>query len=133
MALPPPLDPAHRCLDGVFLHAVTSSSRTEQTMYRHQVAATTHTVELNQIAEINAALASGRRRLTAGSIGAHPPVDERAVLTSLECEGPPSYPYVFGHFEGPAGTGVLRVALHTAHLRAISAQLSLRSQVWGNG
>jgi hypothetical protein len=101
-------------------------------MHGHQVALTTHTVELGQIAEMNAALASGRRRLTAGSIGAQAPAAEHAVLKSLECEGPPSYPYVYGCFEGPApSTRVARVELHTANLRAISDQLSLRSHVWG--
>ncbi|MGN6301403.1 MAG: hypothetical protein ACTHN8_09980 [Angustibacter sp.] len=101
-------------------------------MGAHLLARTTHTVELRQVAELNAALSRGRRRLTAGSIGAPTALPDQAVLTSLECQGPPSYPYVFGCFEaaGPAA-GTTRVELHTPQLRAICDQLSLRAQTWG--
>jgi hypothetical protein len=99
----------------------------------HELARTTHTVELRQVAEVNEALASSRRRLTAGSIGVRAAVAERAVLRSLECVGPPSYPYVYGRFDGPGpSAGFARVELHTKQLRAISDQLSLHSQVWGH-
>lgn len=101
-------------------------------MGEHQLARTTHTVELGQVAEVNAALASGRRRLTAGSIGVSAAVSGRAVLKHLECQGPPSYPYIYGHFDAPSpGARDARVELHTAQLRAISDQLALRSQIWG--
>ena len=111
---------------------VPGAEGTERTMAVHELARTTHTVELRQVAEVNAALASGRRCLTAASIGVHADVTERAVLRSLECAGPPSYPYVYGRFDGPGpGTAAARVELHTAQLRAISEQLSLRSQTWG--
>ena len=95
----------------------------------HRLAPTTHTAELRQIHEINAALASGHF-VTAGSVGVPEPVPERAVLQHLEAVGPPSYPYLYGHFSHP-GTGDLRVELHTAQVRAISHQLSLRSHIWG--
>lgn len=97
----------------------------------HGLAGTTHTVELRQVAELNAALASGRRRLTAGSIGAPAALIEHALLRSLECQGPPSYPYVYGRFDAAGTDRVARVELHTAQLRAISEQLALRSQTWG--
>ena len=106
-------------------------------MREHELSPTTHTVELRQVAEINAALAAVRRRLTAGAIGAHSALPENAVLPedavlmSLEPEGPPSYPYIYGHFGVPGTEHVARVELHTAHLRAISDQLSLRSHIWG--
>jgi hypothetical protein len=104
----------------------------EGAMAVHEMARTTHTVELRQVAEVNAALASGRRRLTAGSIGVRAGVTQRAVLKHLECQGPPSYPYIYGHFDAPTpGAQDARVELHTAQLRAISDQLALRSQIWG--
>ena len=107
-------------------------SRTEDTMREHELAPTTHTVELHQIAEINAALAARRRRLTASDIGVDAAVAPSAVLMSLEPEGPPSYPYIYGHFGLPGTEQVVRLELHTAHLKAISAQLSLRAHIWGD-
>jgi hypothetical protein len=100
-------------------------------MREHELAPTTHTTELHQIAEMNAALASGSRRLTAGSVGVHATLNDDAVLRFLEPEGPPSYPYIYGHFARPGTDEMVRVELHTAHLRAISDQLALRSHIWG--
>ena len=102
--------------------------------HEHELSPTTHTIELRQIAELNAALASGRGTLTAGSVGVHDThaeVPADAVLKSLEAEGPPSWPYVYGHFSRPGAEDMLRVELHTAHLRAISDQLRMRSHLWG--
>ncbi|TDU83991.1 hypothetical protein EV138_6456 [Kribbella voronezhensis] len=98
----------------------------------HHLALTTHTAELRQIHEINAALASGHR-VTAGSAGVPKPVPEFAVLRYLEATGPPSYPYVYGHFSQPGTDDTMRAKLHTPQLRAISHQLSLRSHIWGIG
>lgn len=100
-------------------------------MRQHTLAPTTHTTELHQVREINVALAAGRRRLTAGSVGAANRVPRDSVLRSLEAEGPPSYPYVYGLFEVPGGTRPTRVQLHTDQLRATSEQLALRSHAWG--
>jgi hypothetical protein len=100
-------------------------------MKAHHLAPTTHTVELDQIHEINAALASGHR-LTAGTLGVPGTVPAGAVLRSLEADGPPSYPYIHGHFSHRATDDTV-VELHTAQLRAISDQLSLRSHIWGVG
>ena len=124
---------ARRTIEGArgSIRDLTSTGWTENIMREHELAPTTHTVELRQIAEISTALASGRRRLTAGSIGIEAAVAENAVLLSLDSEGPPSYPYIFGHFSVPGTEQVTRVELHTAHLRAISDQLSLRSHIWG--
>ena len=101
-------------------------------MKAHRMAPTTHTVELDQIHEINAALVSGHR-VTAGSLGEPATVPADAVLRSLEADGPPSYPYIYGHFSRRGTEDTVRVALHTAQLRAISHQLSLRSHIWGIG
>ena len=99
-------------------------------MKAHHLAPTTHTVELDQIHEMNAALASGHR-VTAGSLGVPATVPGDAVLRSLEAEGPPPYPYIYGHFSRRGTQDRVRVELHTAQLRAISDQLSLRSHTWG--
>jgi len=98
----------------------------------HHLALTTHTAELRQIHEINAAIESGHR-VTAGSAGVPEPVPETAVLRYLEAVGPPSYPYIYGHFSRPGTDDTIRVELHTAQVRAISNQLSLRSHIWGVG
>ena len=96
----------------------------------HDLAPTTHTAELLQIHEINAALAAGHR-VTAGSASVPETVPGDAVLRYLEATGPPSYPYIYGHFSQPGIDDTMRVELHTAQLRAISHQLSLRSHIWG--
>lgn len=95
----------------------------------HQLATTTHTVELVQLHEINAALASGHQ-VTAASVGVRT-ASEDAVLRYLEASGPPEYPYIYGHFHTPGTTDTSRVELHTAQLRAISHHLSLTSHTWG--
>ena len=104
-------------------------------MSEHGMALTTHTTEMHQLDEMNAALAIGRCRLTAGSLGLHRGVADDAVLRRLEPAGPPSYPYVYGVFSresgaSPDGAPAL-VELHTAQLRAISDGLSLRRHIWG--
>jgi hypothetical protein len=89
------------------------------------------TTNLLQIHQVNAALASGRHRVTPDSLGVAATVPGDAVLRYLEAEGPPSYPYIHGHFSGRRTDDTVRVELHTAQLRAISHQLSLRSHTWG--
>lgn len=101
-------------------------------MSEHGMAVTTHTTEIRQIDEMNAALASGRQRLTAGALGLCAGVPEGAVLRRLRAAGPPSYPYVYGVFtRGTDGTDVVHVELHTAQLRAISDLLGQRRHIWG--
>jgi hypothetical protein len=99
-------------------------------MKEHHLAPTTHTAELLQIHEMNDALASGHR-VTAGSLSVPATVPGDAALRYLEAEGPPSYPYIHGHFSLRGTDDTARVELHTAQLRAISDQLSLRSHIWG--
>ena len=99
-------------------------------MHEHHLAPTTHTAELLQVHEINAALATDHH-VTAASLSVPAPVPGDAVLRYLEAEGPPSYPYIHGHFSRRDTGDMVRVELHTAQLRAISHQLSLVSHVWG--
>lgn len=101
-------------------------------MHEHHLAPTTHTAELEQIREINLALAGGRR-VAAGSVGLGTVLPDDAVLRWLEAEGSPSYPYIFGHFSPRGSADIVRIELHTAQLRAISNHLSLRSHIWGAG
>lgn len=101
-------------------------------MKAHRMAPTTHTIEMDQIHEINAALGSGRR-VTAGDLGVAATVPRDAVLRYLVADGSPSYPYIFGHFSRGGTEDTVRVALHTAQLRAISGHLSMRSHIWGVG
>lgn len=103
-------------------------------MTEHAMAPTTHTAEVRQIREINAALARGARP-TAGSIEVRAGVARDAVLRRLRYAGPPSYPYIYGTFirsgETSSGDRPAIVELHTAQLRAISKQLRLRGHIWG--
>jgi hypothetical protein len=103
----------------------------ENAMTEHRLAPTTHTIELEQIHEINAALAVGRRRVTAGALGMGSPVSADSALGSLDVEGPPSYPYIYGHFDDRATGAAVRVEIHTAQLQAISHELLLSAHVWG--
>ena len=100
-------------------------------MHHHYPAFTTHTAELSQIKEINAALVSDHR-ITAASVGV-PSIPGDAVLRYLEPTGPPSYPYIYGHFSQWGTTNTMRVELHTTQLRAISHGLFLGSHIWGVG
>lgn len=103
-------------------------------MTEHAMAPTTHTAEVRQIREINAALARGARP-TAGSIGVSAGVARDAVLRRLRYAGPPSYPYIYATFirsgETSSDSRPTIVELHTAQLRAISNQLQLRGHIWG--
>jgi len=103
-------------------------------MTDHAMATTTHTTELRQIEEMNAALTRGGRP-TAATLGIGDGVPGDAVLRRLSPAGPPSYPYVYGIFTRESSTGdvgrPLLVELHTRQLRAISDRLHLRAHIWG--
>ncbi len=103
-------------------------------MTDHAMATTTHTTEMRQIEEMNAALARGGRP-TAATLGIHHGVPGDAVLCRIRAAGPPSYPYVFGVFARDGGPAVasrpVPVELHTTQLRAISTRLHLRGHIWG--
>jgi hypothetical protein len=118
-------------------------------VHAHPLAVTTHTLELDQVAEINEHLARSSRRLTAADLlvdgmrlltgagrgvpqpAGRPVIPAFAVLRRVEASGPPEYPYVRGHFGGePWRSGDLVVELHTAALVALSHRLDLRHR-WG--
>ncbi|MFZ0159433.1 MAG: hypothetical protein WAL50_10435 [Kineosporiaceae bacterium] len=147
-----PSGPPRRPPTDSVIHRVESESAAVPS---HHLSATTHTVELSQLAEINERLAaqSGSSRITAGALGLSSattaagrqdlPVPPAAVLTRLCADGPPEYPYIHGHFALPnvaddpgaahaAGTVLAGpvVAMHSPALIAISRALGLRHQ-WG--
>lgn len=103
-------------------------------MTAHAMATTTHTTELRQIEEMNAAL-SGGARPTAAWLGIRDRVPGDAVLRGLRAAGPPSYPYIYGIFARDGGTAAdgrpVPVELHTRQLRAITDRLHLRAHIWG--
>ena len=101
--------------------------------------ATTHTIEMAQIKEINAELRPpsgvvitaselpleiqpGNRRL---------PVKPSALLTSVSWAGSPSFPDILAYFSAPGSEeSLLCVRLHTAALREISHRLNFH-HAWG--
>ncbi len=121
--------------------------------HRHSPAATTRTVELDQVRQIDRRLSSpGHPGITAGKLGlngtpvegpllfappmfeaglpASPVLGTRDVLRHIEAKGAPGFPYVRGQFEDPA-TGVLRAAeLHSEALHRLCVAMGL-SQCWG--
>lgn len=112
--------------------------------HHHSLDPTTHTVELDQLRELDAALGESPadHLITAdllGMTGAHVKqgvsqpatvgtLPASAVLLRLSYDGPPEYPYIHGHFSGSGGEGVAE--LHTAALQALARQLHL-NQRWG--
>jgi len=89
---------------------------------RHALGPSTHTLELDQVAELNAQLAAGR-----GLAPAALDLPATGALRQVIAEGPPNFPYLYGRFDDPAGG---RMPLHTEHLRALSRQLHLNHH-WG--
>jgi len=103
-------------------------------LHAHAPSHATHTIEMQQVIEINRYITAGVLLITAAEIG----VDDLprsaaagASLRHLHIEGSPTFPYVFAVFElpgsGPDGHGV---PLHTQHLQAISKALHLHHH-WG--
>jgi hypothetical protein len=115
--------------------------------HHHQLSRTTHTVEMEQIEELNNGL---RERdpsqairaslldlqeveLTSGSDGNPGSLPADAVLVSISCDGPPEYPYLYAHFRAhPGDQDSLTVELHTDALRKLSSLLHLQ-HLWGSG
>ena len=109
---------------------------------------TTHTLEMTQLADLNARLSEHRAVITAAEIGlegAHPtdvePGDGKrgglpgsAVLVRLGWDGPPEFPYVHACFsaagESAGKETIWLVDLHTAGLRTLDHRLGMRQQ-WG--
>ncbi|GAA2104968.1 hypothetical protein GCM10009841_23410 [Microlunatus panaciterrae] len=114
-------------------------------MHLHPLAATTHTVEMDQLAQLNEGL-KGRppgEAITASDLGLSGmrpistdarrsrPLAARAVLERLSYEGPPEYPYIHAHFRTPELETTV-VELHTPALRRLSQMLHVQA-LWGVG
>jgi len=124
----------------------------------HQLPAGTHTVELDQLRELNARLTAmaASPLITAGDLGlagaaCQPEVGAApkpqavpepgalaatlpasAVLARLGWDGPPEYPYIHGIFVPMpvTGSGSLVVEVHTAALVRLSHRFGLHHR-WG--
>lgn len=104
---------------------------------RH-VPLTTHTVEMEQIVDLNRRLVAYRPdSLTATELGvegaATSPAGQlpgSAVLVEVRWDGSPEYPYIHGAFSG--GASLHTVNLHTDALRELSRRLHAH-HLWGVG
>ena len=112
----------------------------------HQLSGTTHTVEMEQLAELSSALRArdpsqaisasllgleGVGLFSGSYAGGGLPGD--AVLLSVSFDGPPDFPYVHAHFRrGHGDQGPITVDLHTDALRRLSRLLHFQ-HVWGAG
>jgi len=105
---------------------------------------TTHTVVMSQLADLNKHLHNHANPVTftAGELGlagakllsgsAPGGLPEGAVLDQLRLEGPPEYPYIYGHFLATGSSEAhLVVELHTAALRELSRRFGLQHG-WGD-
>ena len=110
-------------------------------MIRSSLPRTTHTLEMAQVAELDARLADrgGPTAITAEDIGMagarlHPTgaaaLAGDAVLVRVSWQGSPEFPDIYGHF-GP-GRGPSEALLHTAALNRLAHSLGVR-QCWGVG
>lgn len=114
-------------------------------MHAHPLAPTTHTLEMDQLATLNAMLRTRAPQapITAadlelvaaaprdGADGAEVGLGPGSVLERLSYDGPPDYPYVYAHFRSGAH-GEAVVELHTAALRELARLLHQR-ELWGTG
>jgi hypothetical protein len=130
-------------------------------MIRTALPATSHTVVMSQLDELNRALMgspkpaeitatalglvgaevlSGRTGDTGGTggtgdttgAGGTGVLPDRAILVRMCWDGPSEYPFVHGHFRTfAAPDGALVVDLHTAALQTLSHRLGLRHS-WGS-
>ena len=101
--------------------------------------ATTHTIEMAQIKEINAKLRPPSGVVITASelsLEIQPgdrrvPVNPSALLTSLSWTGSPSFPDIFANFSASdSEESRLCVSVHTAALKEISRRLNLH-HAWG--
>jgi hypothetical protein len=101
--------------------------------------ASTHTIEMAQIREINAKLKRGSDVVITASelpLETQPGdrngfVDPSARLRKLSVTGSPSFPDIFAHFAASGSKESRRgVQLHTAALQEISRRLNLH-HAWG--
>ena len=102
--------------------------------------ATTHTVEMTQITDMNRRLTNAVSPvITAAELGmtgadvvglGPDGLDASAVLLNVTWEGSPEFPTVHGHFREPGGERPRSAGLHTEALKVISRRLHLQ-QRWG--
>jgi hypothetical protein len=114
--------------------------------HHHPLSPTTHTVELDQIAALNAALRARApgSSITAADLGlagmpllaadpARRTLAADAVPDHLCFDGDPEYPYVYAHFRtGTSKKATDVVDLHTHAIRELTRLLHLRG-LWGTG
>ncbi len=116
-------------------------------MQHHQLASTTHTVEMEQMAELRSglrerdpsqpisasALGLQGAELISDSDGDAEDLPGDAVLERVSFDGPPEFPYVHAHFRiASHDQDSLNVDLHTDALRELSHLLHLQ-HAWGAG
>jgi hypothetical protein len=105
--------------------------------------ATSHTVVLSQLAELERALMKSAQRhdlVTANELGLKDvrvlsrnettTLPDGAVLEQLWWDGPSEYPFVHASFRIKGSTDSVQIDLHTASLQALSHRLQLRHS-WG--
>ena len=110
-------------------------------MRHHPMPATTHTVEMRQVADLNerlrtdTAITAGRlglRQVNCRSGGQLSRLPETAELIQVAWDGPPDFPNLYGHFSIASRPGHVIVDLHTPALRQLCHVLRVQ-QVWGIG
>ncbi|WP_088319718.1 hypothetical protein [Kineosporia sp. R_H_3] len=94
-------------------------------LHSHAVPRTTHTMNLDQVAEINERLAA--TSLSTADIGLEAPA---GVLAEIVLEGSPTFGYLWARLRA-GGQEAGRVLLHTDQLKAISRALHLAHHHWG--
>lgn len=111
-------------------------------MIRSSLPPTTHTLEMEQVADLNARLTDRQgsppcTAATLGMVGAplHPigadGLADAAVLVRVSWQGSPEFPDVYGHFRVGRAHPV-QALLHTAALNRVAHHLGVR-QRWGVG
>lgn len=104
----------------------------------HHLPPTTHTVEMEQIVDLNRRLAAYRPdRVTATDLGVGGATTSPAgllpgdaVLVEVRWDGSPEFPYIHGAFTG--GAPLQTANLHTRALRELSHRLHAH-HIWGVG
>ena len=110
-------------------------------MRHHPMSVTTHTLEMQQVAELNnrlqrdSAITAGRLGLSqvdCRSGGQLSRLPDAAELIEVAWAGSPDFPDVYGHFYIAGRPGHVVVDLHTPALRQLSRMLGV-GQAWGVG
>jgi hypothetical protein len=105
------------------------------------VPATTRTVEISQLQDLNQRLQRETRQISARDLGLadvsllsgglRSTLPANASLNRLCWQGPPEFPYIHGHFSTAVHKdGALLAEMHTETLKTLCMALNLRQQ-WG--